>query len=187
MFQPQSSTVTRLPVSVLTPTQPIAVKTPSDPSGWTVLIIDNEPDNVAIAESVLEFYGATVYSANGGEEGLQRLLTLVPSVILLDLSMPNLDGWEVLSAIRHRLDKPYIPVIAFTAHAMQGDRERIAAAGFDGYIVKPFELNGLVATIRTVIEQVKSKQPAEAVPATIDLQGDEAAKINPASPELASH
>ena len=116
-------------------------------AGWTVLIVDDEPDNVAVARKVLEYGGAEVHTASNGVEGLKALETLKPSFILLDLSMPEMDGWEMLNRLRADESKPPVPVVALTAHAMAGDRERVMEAGFDGYIAKPFRLSTFMSEI----------------------------------------
>jgi CheY-like chemotaxis protein len=118
-----------------------------DVAGWTVLIVDDEPDNLAVAQKVLTFGGAEVHTARNGVEGLQALGLLRPSFILLDLSMPEMDGWEMLSRLRANPDTQHIPVVALTAHAMAGDRDRVMEAGFDGYIAKPFRLSTFMSEI----------------------------------------
>jgi two-component system cell cycle response regulator DivK len=116
-------------------------------SGWTVLIVDDEPDNLAVASKVLTFGGARVYTAPNGVEGLKVLEEIIPSFILLDLSMPEMDGWDMFKHIRANPNTQQIPIIALTAHAMAGDRERVMEAGFDGYIAKPFRLSTFMAEI----------------------------------------
>jgi two-component system cell cycle response regulator DivK len=116
-------------------------------SGWIVLVVDDEPDNLAIASKVLTFGGAKVYTAANGEEGLKFLETITPSFILLDLSMPVMDGWEMFKRARAGINTEHVPIVALTAHAMAGDRERVMAAGFDGYIAKPFRLSTFMSEI----------------------------------------
>ncbi len=118
---------------------------------WAVLIVDDNPDNVSIVRAALSFYGATVYTAGSGEDGLRLLDTIHPTVILLDLSMPKLSGWEVFKQIRQNPNKSHIPVIAVTAHAMPEDRKKVFAAGFDGYISKPFSVVSFVWEIQKII------------------------------------
>lgn len=118
-----------------------------DVAGWVVLVVDDEPDNLAVARKVLEFGGAEVHTAANGLEGLQALETITPSFILLDLSMPEMDGWEMLTRLRASERTLQIPVVALTAHAMAGDRERVMEAGFDGYIAKPFRLSTFMSEI----------------------------------------
>lgn len=119
----------------------------SEVSSWVVLIVDDEPDNRAIAEKILAFNGARVHTANDGEQGLKMLESIKPSFILLDLSMPVIDGWEMFKKIRENDVTHHIPVIALTAHAMAGDRERVLQAGFDGYIAKPFRMSTFMGEI----------------------------------------
>jgi two-component system cell cycle response regulator DivK len=118
-----------------------------DVVGWIVLIVDDEPDNLVVARKVLEFGGAEVHTATNGIEGLHVLETVKPSFILLDLSMPEMDGWEMLNRLRADENMQHIPVVALTAHAMAGDRERVMEAGFDGYIAKPFRLSTFMSEI----------------------------------------
>jgi CheY-like chemotaxis protein len=107
-------------------------------AGWIVLIVEDEPDNLGIPETILSFYGAQVYTAEDGIEGLKVLERVTPTLVLLDLSMPRMDGWEMIKIVRADPRTARIPIIALTAHAMQGDRERALEAGFNGYITKPF-------------------------------------------------
>lgn len=118
---------------------------------WTVLIVDDEPDNLGVAQKVLSYGGADVHIARNGIEGLRVLQSLKPTFILLDLSMPEMDGWEMFERTRSNEKFSDVPIIALTAHAMAGDKERIAEAGFDGYIPKPFRINSLMEDIRSAI------------------------------------
>ena len=133
----------------------------SDIKQWTVLIVDDEPDNRTIAQTVLSFSGAKVFTAVHGADGLKLLEDMLPSFILLDLSMPVMDGWEMLKQLRANPKTQPIPVIALTAHAMAGDRERALEAGFDGYIAKPFRLGTFMSELNScfqeLIEQHKVK------------------------------
>lgn len=118
---------------------------------WTVLIVDDQIDNLAVAERVLSFYGAKVHTARSGEQGLLMLEVIQPSLILLDLSMPRTTGWDILKHIRSNTALAHIPVIALTAHVMVGDKERVMEAGFDGYIPKPFRIKTLLQQIKDVV------------------------------------
>ncbi len=129
----------------------------SDASQWTVLIVDDEPDNRMIAETVLSFHGAKIYSSVHGEDGLKILEDITPSFILLDLSMPVMDGWEMLKLIRADDKTQNIPVIALTAHAMAGDREKALLAGFDGYIAKPFRIGTLLPELINCFQELSEQ------------------------------
>lgn len=127
----------------------------SEVATWTVLIVDDEPDNLGVAAKVLSFYGAKIYTAKDGVEGLQVLAGIEPTFILLDLSMPNMDGWDMLKHVRSDRRYDGLPIIAVTAHVMQGDKERVFAAGFDNYIPKPFRLDSFLSEIRHCLDQFR--------------------------------
>jgi CheY-like chemotaxis protein len=122
-----------------------------DPSTWKVLIIDDEPDNVGVATLILEFYKVEVTACTSGAEGLDALRKNRPNFLLLDIQMPKMDGWAVLKAIREDESFKSLTVIAITAHAMVGDKERILAGGFDGYIPKPVNPVTFLDEIRAVL------------------------------------
>lgn len=127
----------------------------TDTKDWTVLIVDDEPDNLGVARKVLTFGGAQVHVARNGVEGLAVLDDVRPTFILLDLSMPEMDGWEMLKIVRGNDQMANIPIIALTAHAMSGDKERVLESGFNGYIAKPFRINSFIADIQKCLEQFK--------------------------------
>lgn len=126
---------------------------------WTVLIVDDEPDNLMIPQEVLSFLGAKVYTAENGEQGMELLATIKPTFILLDLSMPKMDGWEMIKRIRAAPETAKTPVIALTAHAMSGDRERVLEIGFNSYISKPFWFEPFLEEIHRCLKEI-SDAPA---------------------------
>jgi CheY-like chemotaxis protein len=115
--------------------------------GWQIAVIEDEPDNLEVAQFILEFYGATVHAAGDGGEGYDLISSINPDLIISDLSMPVVDGWEMLHRLRSNPETAEIPIIALTAHAMTGDRERVLDAGFNSYITKPL-------TAETFIDQL---------------------------------
>ena len=119
---------------------------------WKVLVVDDEPDNRAVVVDVLEFYGMTVKAAKDGAEGLEMLQNFVPTLILLDLSMPKMDGWEMLSCVKSEQRLSTVPIVALTAHAMSEDKKRALAAGFDGYLRKPINVATLIRDLRVTLE-----------------------------------
>jgi CheY-like chemotaxis protein len=127
-----------------------------DPKDWTALIVDDEPDNVGVARKVLNYGGATVYVARNGIEGLAVLEDVRPTFVLLDLSMPEMDGWEMFRIMKSDNTLASIPVIALTAHAMAGDKEKVIETGFNGYIAKPFRINSFVAEIQKCLDEYEA-------------------------------
>jgi CheY-like chemotaxis protein len=105
-----------------------------------ILVVDDERDSIDIVKIVLSSVGAVVYQAEDGRAALDICLQERPDVVLADISMPVMDGWELLQAIRGADGGKDVTVIALTAHAMSGDRERIINAGFDGYMSKPLTM-----------------------------------------------
>jgi CheY-like chemotaxis protein len=105
--------------------------------GWDIVVLDDEPDSLEVARFILDFYGATVHTAENGQIGLELVRSVRPRFVISDISMPVMDGWEFIHHIKNDRVLMDIPVIALTAHAMQGDRERAMAAGFHNYLTKP--------------------------------------------------
>ena len=112
--------------------------------GWDIVVIDDEPDSLEVARYILDFYGANVHTAMNGKEGVTLVEEICPRFVISDLSMPEMDGWEFLNSLREHVQNNDIPVIALTAHAMKGDRERAIAAGFHNYLTKPLTANTFI-------------------------------------------
>lgn len=115
-----------------------------------ILIVDDKATSRELLRSVLENQGHTVIEASNGEEALEKTRSEAPDLILLDLQMPVRNGYEVLEELRNAPAYAKLPIIALTASAMQGDREKALAAGFTAYLTKPVAL----ATIRTEIQRL---------------------------------
>ena len=126
-------------------------------STWRVLIVDDEPDNLKLASEFLSFSGAEVKSAASGAQVLEVVNEFKPSVILLDLSMPVMDGWEVYQRLREQPALNHIPIIALTAMAMPEDVARAKAVGFDGYIIKPFRVTSLLRDLMECVNLFANK------------------------------
>src|SRR5688500_14815382 len=105
-------------------------------AGWTVLLVDDEQDSLEVAEMLLQMAGAAVLTATNGREALEILKTTKPRFILSDISMPEMNGWQMIDLLNQDRSLRDIPVIALTAFAMPGDRERAIEAGFANHITK---------------------------------------------------
>jgi CheY-like chemotaxis protein len=104
---------------------------------WNIVVVEDEPDSLEVATFILEFYGANVNSATDGNEGLTVIKEVRPDLVISDLSMPMMDGWGLIDSLKRDPATREIPIVALTAHAMVGDRERALAAGFHNYLTKP--------------------------------------------------
>jgi two-component system cell cycle response regulator DivK len=109
-----------------------------------VLYIDDEPSNRMLVRRVLMAEGFTVDEADSAPTGLEKALAHPPDIILMDISMPGVDGLTATRQIRETPSLAHVPVIALTALVMAGDREMILAAGCDGYISKPINIDSFV-------------------------------------------
>jgi CheY-like chemotaxis protein len=105
----------------------------------TILVVEDNPDNMTLIDYLLRAYGFAPLLARTCEDGLRIAVSERPDVVLLDLRMPGMDGYQLAAAIKGDPDLARTKVVAVTASAMVGDRERIVAAGFDGYIQKPID------------------------------------------------
>src|SRR5436190_23348045 len=115
-----------------------------------VLYVEDNDDNVFVLTQRLSRAGFTVLVATDGESGVAIASSEQPDIILMDLSLPVLDGWEATRRIKSAAETRHIPVIALTAHAMLGDREKALSAGCDDFDTKPVELPRLLEKIRAL-------------------------------------
>ncbi len=129
-------------------------------STWQVLIVEDEPDNQEVIAASLERHKLTIRTAKNGLEALEVLKDFMPTFVLCDLSMPLMDGWQTLTEIRNNPKTAHLPVIALTAYAMIGDKERAMAKGFDGYVTKPIDVMTIFATLKAILSSIVKKQAA---------------------------
>jgi two-component system, cell cycle response regulator DivK len=113
-----------------------------------VLIVDDNDKNLKLARDVLRFGGFRTLEASTGHLGLSLAREHVPDVILMDIRLPDIDGLEALVRLKDAEGTASIPVVALTSFAMKGDRERILAAGFDGYLEKPIRVRAFPDQVR---------------------------------------
>ncbi|HEY6879751.1 MAG TPA: response regulator [Polyangiales bacterium] len=109
----------------------------------TILVIDDNPGSLKLARVLLQRNGYRVHTAADAREALALLEGCVPRLILLDLQLPGIDGYELCRRLKVDLRTHHIPIIALTAYAMKGDVERARAAGCDDYVTKPLDTQAL--------------------------------------------
>jgi two-component system, cell cycle response regulator DivK len=117
-------------------------------SNGRILVVEDNADNMILMNDVLRSLNYEILKAKDGEEGVAMAKANVPDLILMDLSLPRMDGWTATGLIKAEAALAHIPVIALTAHAMSGDRERALQAGCDDYITKPLNLREFAGKIR---------------------------------------
>lgn len=124
-----------------------------------ILVVDDNPANLELMTYLLRAYKYEPLCATDGESGLALALQALPDVIVCDLQLPKLDGFAVLQRLKADTRTKAIPVVAVTANAMVGDRERVLAAGFDGYIAKPIEAETFVTLIERYLKDRSGARP----------------------------
>jgi two-component system, cell cycle response regulator DivK len=118
----------------------------------TILIVEDNLVNRELLREMLEARDYRVAEARDGKEALAKIDEVKPDLVLLDLNMPNLDGFAVIRLIRENPSFRQVPVLAVTAYAMKEDRERVLKAGFDSYIAKPIDSAALFKEVKRFIE-----------------------------------
>jgi len=113
----------------------------------TMLIIEDNEQNLYMMRFLLEKNGFTVIGAENGRKGIDKALREKPRAILLDIQLPEMDGYAVAEELKEHVELDGVPIIAVTSYAMMGDRERILAAGATGYIEKPINPETFVSEI----------------------------------------
>jgi CheY-like chemotaxis protein len=116
-----------------------------------ILYVEDNEDNIYMLVRRLERQGFEVVVARDGAQGVALARSEQPDLIVMDLNMPVLDGWQATRQLKSAPETEAIPVIALSAHAMSGDRERALAAGCDDYDIKPVRIDSLMAKIRTLL------------------------------------
>lgn len=122
----------------------------------TVLYIEDNPQNMRLVRKMLKVGGYDMEEAMDGLTGIERVKEVMPDLILVDINLPDIDGIEVTNRIKSDPELQRIPIIALTANAMFGDRERYLEAGCDGYLAKPIskkELLGIVESFLSIEAQ----------------------------------
>lgn len=123
-------------------------------NGWDVLIVDDDANSLDIAQLLLQHHGANVQTATNGQEGLDAIARTLPRFILTDISMPVMDGWGMIAALKADPRTASIPIIALTAHAMVSDRQRAIEAGCHNYLSKPLTPSTFIAQLLTLLVDV---------------------------------
>ena len=117
-----------------------------------ILVVDDEKDLIETLKYRLEDAGYIVLVALDGLEGLEKAKEFVPDIILLDIMMPRMDGYQACRALKHDSGTKHIPVVILTAKGQEIDKQKAKEAGADGYIVKPFEGKDLIKKLNEFLK-----------------------------------
>jgi two-component system cell cycle response regulator DivK len=112
-------------------------------AGARILIVEDNPKNLKLVRDVLQFRGYVTLEAETGEAGVALAQERQPALILMDVQLPGMDGRVATQVLKADASTRHIPIVALTAVAMKGDRERLLAEGFDGYMAKPIDIKTL--------------------------------------------
>jgi CheY-like chemotaxis protein len=123
-----------------------------------VLLAEDFEDARELYRDYLEFSGFAVQTANNGREAIAQALALAPDIILMDASMPVLDGWQATRELKSNPATKHIPILALTAHAFEDARREAQDVGCDGFVTKPCLPDDLVLKVRAALERVPKKK-----------------------------
>lgn len=123
----------------------------------TILYVEDNPGNRLLVHSVLEAEGFRILEADCARQALEVLTVEQPDLILMDINMPDIDGYTLTAQLKQRPELRDVPIVALTANVMRGDRERSLNAGCDGYIQKPIDIDELPKQITGYLNN--SRQP----------------------------
>ncbi len=119
-------------------------------AGELILVVEDNDKNRKLVRDVLTHKGYEVIEAETGEDGVRLAKARLPRLILMDIQLPGIDGIEALRQLRADDTTRRIPIVAVTASALDRDRQKIMAAGFDGYLAKPLNIKGFMASVEAV-------------------------------------
>lgn len=125
----------------------------------TILLVEDNEDNRTIYRTILEHVGYVVVEAADGEEGIRHARDSSPDLILMDVSIPKINGWDATRTLKADPNTRHIPIIALTAHALEQDRERAREAGCDGYLAKPIPPREVIEEVRRFLGSSEPTAP----------------------------
>ncbi len=128
-----------------------------------ILIIEDDPASLELFQYILSAHGYSTMTASRGDDGLAAARSQRPDLVICDIQLPGLDGYTVAARLKSEAALKSIPLVALTALAMVGDREKVLAAGFDAYVTKPIDPSTFVAQIRPLLK-AKLRQQREQQP-----------------------
>jgi two-component system cell cycle response regulator DivK len=126
-----------------------------------ILVVEDNLDNYELVHAILEFAGYDTFLAVNGQDGVYAARKQKPDLILMDMSLPEMDGWEATRHIREDPETAQIPMVAITAHTLPQERKRALEAGVDAYLSKPFDAHQFIQLVEKTLEISKGRVAAE--------------------------
>ena len=120
---------------------------------WNVMVVEDEEDSMELVQGLLQHHGISCFGAASGEEALQLLETERPSLIVIDLALPGIDGWGLLSHLKSNRATANIPRVAITAYHTAEVASRAIEKGFDAYFAKPLDATSFVRELQGIVEE----------------------------------
>lgn len=118
-----------------------------------IMVVEDNPTNMKLVHMVLERGGHTVQQSSGAEDAIVAIRANPPDLVLMDVQLPGMDGFEAMALLKADSSTMTIPVVALTAFAMHGDEEKILKAGFDAYMAKPIRYHELLTMVTALLER----------------------------------
>jgi two-component system, cell cycle response regulator DivK len=128
------------------------------PEPEMILVVEDNEQNLELVEFLLDEAGIKVWKARDAEEARAVLAARPPDLVLMDMQLPGTDGLSLVEEIRRNPAMTSLPIIALTAHAMRGDRERFIAGGCDGYIAKPINVASFVEEVQSALQAARARR-----------------------------
>ncbi len=122
-------------------------------SDWNVLVVEDERDSMEVVRNVLEYHGITCLAATTAEQALQLLDETTPTLAIIDLALPGMDGWGLLKALESLPHLAHMPRVAITAYHSLEVANKAIEAGFDAYFPKPIEATSFVRELQQIVEE----------------------------------
>ena len=123
-----------------------------------ILIVEDDFMNMRLAQHILEAEGYAVFKVTTAREALEQIESYFPDLVLMDVQLPDMDGMTVVRMLKENVATRDITILALTACAMKGDKERILQAGFNGYVSKPIDIQDFIDTVRKLLNSRTDKE-----------------------------
>jgi len=124
--------------------------------GARILIVEDNPQNRLLVKDILEIHGYEILEVENGQAGIESAKTQRPDLVLMDIQMPVMDGFEACRRLREEPELRGLKIVAVTSFAMKGEKEKVLSSGFDGYVAKPINTRELPALVKGFLEERES-------------------------------